>query len=172
MTTKETDTVGEIRARLVDVAGRTTQDVGMGRIVGQVMGYVFLREEDCSLEEIAEELELSKAAVSIAGRQLESLRLLERVWKKGDRRSHYRTARHFGVAVQQGLLRVVRDKVAMVGAELDRADEMLAGIRNGKKDSSVEFLRARIGRGKRLRKRAMQLLDSPILKLLELTGTW
>ncbi len=171
MTTSEHSAVNEIRLRLIDLAGRTTQDLGMGRIVGQVMGYVFLKEEDCSLDEIAAELGLSKAAVSIAGRQLESLRLLEKVWKKGDRRHYYRTARHFGVALQQGGLRVVRDKISVIGSELDRADEVLSEIKNGK-DKSVEFLRARIGRGQRLGKRALQLLDSPILKLIELTGTW
>ena len=57
----------EIRARLVETGGRTSQDLG-----------------------------LSKASVSVAVRQLENLGLLRRTWKKGDRKNYYRTADEIG----------------------------------------------------------------------------
>jgi len=63
----------EIRSRLIEVAGKTSQDLGLGRIVGQILVYLYLRNGDCSLDTIGEDLGLSKASVSVAVRQLESL---------------------------------------------------------------------------------------------------
>ena len=71
--------VQEVRTRLIEVAGRTTQDLGMGRIIGQVLGDIYMTDGDSSLDDIGRNLGLSKAAVSIAARQLESLGLLQRI---------------------------------------------------------------------------------------------
>ena len=96
MTKQENITTQEVRTRLIEVAGRTTQDLGMGRIIGQVLGDIYMTDGDSSLDDIGEGLGLSKAAVSIAARQLEGFGLLQRVWKKGDRKNYYRIVDHLG----------------------------------------------------------------------------
>ena len=156
----------EVRAQLVEIAGRTTQDLGLGRIVGQVLGAIYLAERECSLDEVGETLGLSKAAVSIATRQLEGLGLLHRVWKKGDRKSYYRTVDNFGTALRQGILTLVRNKARAIGSELDRAEELLKGLGNGGQSKEARLLRKRVKRAKNLRKRATQILESPLLRLL------
>ena len=83
MTKQQNIAIREVRTRLVEVAGRTTQDLGMGRIIGQVLGDLYMTDGDSSLDDTGRRLGLSKAAVSIAARQLESLGLLQRIWKKG-----------------------------------------------------------------------------------------
>jgi len=108
MTTQQNKTTREVRTRLVEVAGRTTQDLGMGRIIGQVLGDIYMTAGDSSLDDIGQNLGLSKAAVSIAARQLESLGLLQRIWKKSDRRNYYRVVDHLGVALRRGILELVR----------------------------------------------------------------
>jgi HTH-type transcriptional regulator, glycine betaine synthesis regulator len=160
--TLTSDPVLEVRGRLVDVGGQTSHELGLGRIFGQMLVYLYLREGICSLDEIGQDLGLSKAATSIAARQLESLGLLRRVWVKGDRKSYYRTADDIGSALQQGLLSSVRQKISTVANELDVASELLT-----KSDDSVEaeFLKSRVKRATHLGKRARKLLESPLLKL-------
>ena len=68
MTKQQNKVTCEVRTRLVEVAGRTTQDLGMGRIIGQVLGDIYMTEGDSSLDDIGRNLGLSKAAVSIAAR--------------------------------------------------------------------------------------------------------
>ena len=160
------DVADNVRARLIEVAGRTTQDLSLGRIVGQTLAYVYLSEVECSLDEMGSELGLSKAAVSIAARQLEGLGLLQRVWRKGDRKNYYRIVDHFGVALQHGFLEMVRGKIRTIGAELDRAEEMLAGTAREGQNHELGFLKKRMRRAKKLYNRARQILESPILKLL------
>ena len=153
-------TAGEVRARLVELGGRTAQDLGIGRILGQMLVYLYLRDGECSLDEIGADLGLSKAAVSVAARQLEGLGLIRRIWKQGDRRSYYRTADDIGTALRQGLLALVRRKIDTLGAELDQAHALLAGA-NG--DPDLRFLAGRVKRAKVLRDRAAGLLNSRLL---------
>lgn len=156
----------EARRRLVQVGGRTSQDLGLGRIVGQMLVYLYLKDGECSLDQIGEDLGLSKAAVSVAARQLESLGLLHRSWKPGDRKNYYRTADNIASALQQGLFRFVSQKIHAVGSELDRVHDMLAdGVGVAKGEPEAEFLYRRVKRAKLLRDRAESLLKNPLLKM-------
>ena len=156
----------EIRARLVEVGGRTSQDLGLGRIVGQTLVYLYLRDGDCSLDQIGEDLGLSKASVSVAVRQLERLGLLRRAWKKGDRKKYYRTADDIASALQNGLLSFVRQKIQAVGTELDYVNEMFEKEDvNSNTNPDTRFLYNRIRRAKLLHDQVGQALESPLLKV-------
>ena len=166
MPTQQNKTTREVRTRLVEVAGRTTQDLGMGRIIGQVLGDIYMTAGDSSLDAIGSNLGLSKAAVSIAARQLESLGLLQRIWKKSDRRNYYRVVDHLGVALRRGLLEMVRGKIRTAGAELDHAAELLRQVGNGGNNGEIKFLQTRLQHANKMRRRAALILDNPIMKML------
>ena len=151
-----------VRRRLVEIGGSVAQDFGMGRVVGQVLTELYLRDGPCSLDELVSDLGLSKAAVSIATRRLEALGLVRRAWRPGDRRLYYRTADNIAVALRQGFLAQVRQKLRTVGDELDTATALLAGG----EDKGVAFLRARVLRARTLTQRVERVLESPLLKLL------
>ena len=155
-----------VRKRLIETGGRTSQDLGAGRIVGQIMVHLYLQEGECSLDEIGADLGLSKASVSIAARQLEQLGLARKIWKAGDRKSYYRSAENIGKALQQGLLALVRQKVQFFGGELKASLDLLdedAGERN---PQDIEFLRQRVARARKLQKRLDRVLGNPLVKLL------
>ena len=164
---RTTDPVAEARQRLIDIGGRTSQDLGAGRIVGQVLVYLYLQEEPCSLDQVCGDLGLSKASVSIASRQLEKLGLVRKVWKKGDRKNYYRSAQNIGSALQNGLLILVRQKVQLFGAELELALTKLEGVAENDADpGEIEFLNQRISRARNLQKRLNLFLDNPLVNLL------
>jgi DNA-binding transcriptional regulator GbsR (MarR family) len=157
----------DVRLQLVEVGGHTSQDFGLGRLVGQLLVYLYLWDGDCSLDQIGEELGLSKAAVSITARRLESLGLIRRSWKPGDRRKYYRTVDNIGVALRQGLLGLVRSKLDAAGSELNAAYATLENSTPAAhNDKTLKFLVARVKRAKILRDRATKALNLPLLKLL------
>ena len=153
------------RLRLVEVGGRTAQDLGLGRILGQVLVYLYLWDGECSLDQLETDLGLSKAAVSVTARQLENLGLVRRVWKTGDRKRYYRTADNIGTALQQGLLALIRRKIDGVATELDAVHTLLAA-QSGDGHAELKFLAARVKRAKVLRDGAAKVLGSPLLRLL------
>lgn len=165
MTKQQNIITREVKTRLVEVAGRTTQDLGLGRIIGQVLGDIYMTEGDSSLDDIGHNLGLSKAAVSIAARQLESLGLLQRIWKKSDRKNYYRVVDHLGVALRRGVLELVRGKIRTAGAEIDHAEELLRHAGNDRNNGEIKFMQTRLQHAKKLRRRAALILDNPIMKM-------
>lgn len=163
---KETDSFSSARARLVETGGRTSQDLGLGRIVGQVLVFLYLQPGPCSLEELEQELGLSKASVSVAARQLETLGLVNRVWVKGERKKYYRSAENLAGALQQGLLTQLRQKIAHFGEELDVSLDLLDRLSQQENSEELKFLRQRIGRAKKLQNRLSSVLGNPLVQLL------
>jgi DNA-binding transcriptional regulator GbsR (MarR family) len=165
MKTTSVKTANEVRLRLTEVGGSLSRELGFGRVGGQILMYLYLWNGDCALDQLCESLRLSKAAVSIAVRQLETLGLVRRAWKSGDRKSYYRSADHIGTALRQGLLNLIRRKLDLVGRELNEAEEALKA--SGEAEAKeVDFLKARVKRAKVLRSRAEKVLGSPLLGLL------
>ena len=166
MTTDEKQVAVEVRERLIEAAGRTTQDLGLGRIVGQVLAYIYLAKEECSLDEIGSDLGLSKASISIAARQLDSLGLVKRVWKKGDRKNYYAMVDHFASALRKGLVDLVESKVRSVSSELDQAESLLAGSVDSDSDEEIKLLQHRVKLVRRYQEMASKIISSPVVKLL------
>lgn len=162
---KQIDNIISARMRLVETGGRTSQDLGMGRIVGQILVYLYLQPKECALEDLENDLGLSKASVSVAARQLEQLGLVQRVWLKGERKKYYRSAENIGQALQQGLLSLVRQKVNDFGDQLEVTRALLSSD-NEELSVEAKFLRQRIQRASKLQKRLNSILGNPLVQLL------
>jgi DNA-binding transcriptional regulator GbsR (MarR family) len=154
----------EARQRLTETGARISQELGGGRIVGQVLVHLYLQPEAQSLDSIGETLALSKASVSIAVRQLERLGFVRQIWVTGDRKKYYRSADNIGSSIQQGLLAFLRQKIDFFGSELDSALRLLDDEQRASAD--MNFLRQRIGRAKKLQGIVHKLLGSPLVSFL------
>jgi len=156
------------KERLIESAGRTTQDFGMGRIVGQVMAVLYLTPNELSLDAIGKELGLSKAAISIATRQLEGLGLIKKVWIRGDKRTYFRTVDNFAIALQHGILDMVRAKLRAGENDLSFAEECLneAVKANEAPSEELDFLKNQIKRAGSIRSKASRVLNNPLIKLI------
>lgn len=163
---KQQQSLQEARTRLIEAGGRTSQDLGTGRIVGQILIYLYLQVNECSLDTIAEDLGLSKASVSIAVRQLEQFGLAHKVWKSGDKRNYYRSADNIAKALQHGLLSLIRQKVHHFGGELQYSLDLLETLPEDVASDEAEFLRLRIERAKKLQTNFERLLDNPLVNFL------
>jgi DNA-binding transcriptional regulator GbsR (MarR family) len=79
----------ECARQFVERMGLHMEAEGMPRSAGRIFAHLLLMEGACSLEEIAETLQVSKASVSTNARLLEQHGLLERRCEPGDRRDYY-----------------------------------------------------------------------------------
>jgi DNA-binding transcriptional regulator GbsR (MarR family) len=157
--------VDPVRQSLIEAAGRTSQDLGLGRIVGQVMAAVYLNATPPSLDDISQQLGLSKASVSIATRQLDKLGLIERVWAQGDRRIYYKTTEHIAAALQHSVMEMLRSKLRMAGDVLEQAEKHLdQEVYSNPQDK--KFLQEQIQRARGIRNRANKLVNNPIMRLI------
>jgi DNA-binding transcriptional regulator GbsR (MarR family) len=157
------DPAEKAKAHIIKSAGWITQDFGLGRILGEVMAHVYLSEHPTTLEEMEKALELSKAAVSIATRQLDKLSLIERVRVAGDRRAYYKTSEHFAASLRQGILEMVRAKLKTAEDVFEQAETILNDAEN---EQDVAFLKSRIGRARDIRGKVDRIVNNPLLKLI------
>lgn len=78
--------------QFIERMGLFFEDDGAPRISGRLLGLLLLTPGDCSLDDIAERLQVSKASVSTNSRLLETWGMVERTSRPGDRRDYYRIA--------------------------------------------------------------------------------
>ena len=153
--------------RLVEAGGRASQDIGTGRISGQILVYLYLQEDECSLDDIAADLGLSKASISIAVRKLEQLGLVRNIWKSGDKRKYYRSAENIAKALQQGILLLLHQRIQIFGDELDESLKMIYTVSgDSTQNEDLLFVQRRIERAKKLQSGLEKILGNPLLKLL------
>lgn len=78
--------------QFIERMGLFFENDGAPRISGRLLGLLLLTPGDCSLDDIAERLQVSKASVSTNSRLLETWGMVERTSRPGDRRDYYRIA--------------------------------------------------------------------------------
>ncbi len=77
------------RQQFIERMGLMTEADGLPRIAGRIFGYLLLTPGECSLEDLASALGVSRASVSNDARRLAQMGLLERRSRPGDRRDYY-----------------------------------------------------------------------------------
>lgn len=79
------------RDKLIEDFGLFWERYGLPRILGRMYGLLLLsNEHHLSLEQIAAELNISKASASTIARQLNAMTMIEKSTIPGDRRDYYR----------------------------------------------------------------------------------
>jgi len=73
----------------IERMGLAAENDGLSRIAGRLFGALTLHNEPCSLDDLAEELGVSKASISTEARRLVDRGVAERIGKAGDRRDYY-----------------------------------------------------------------------------------
>lgn len=80
-----------VKDQFIEGAGRISVSLlGMlNKVCGQIYALLFLSAEPLSLDDIVDELKVSKGNVSINIRILEDYKLVRKIWVKGSRRDYY-----------------------------------------------------------------------------------
>jgi DNA-binding transcriptional regulator GbsR (MarR family) len=152
----------QVRYEFIEAAGHVTQSFGFGRILGQIYAWIYFCPEPQSLDDLTENLGISKGSASMSVRQLEQWTALKKIWVKGDRKDYYETTDDFG--------RIIR-KMALdlIGEKMETADHLLADADRRVKTSSgngTEHFRKQLAKLRQFRQRTQGLMDSPLVRIL------
>jgi DNA-binding transcriptional regulator GbsR (MarR family) len=107
------------RNRFIELMGRHMEEEGMPRIAGRLMAALMLNAEPCSLDDLTEQLKVSKGSISSNARLLENIGIAERITVAGDRRDFYQISEN---VVERVLLRQIdRNRLMLQRLEVGRA---------------------------------------------------
>jgi DNA-binding transcriptional regulator GbsR (MarR family) len=149
---------------MVEAGGRTAQSFGLSRIFGQLYMLLYMSPEPRSLDDLAAELGVSKASISIAARKLEAWGAVRKVWVKGDRRDFYKAETDFRAILNGGLLASLNKKLESARIQIERS---LAMVEKWSGDEATRrFLCDRLKQAEQRRKRIAKLIDNPLVREL------
>lgn len=122
--------------QFIEGLGQHMTTWGLPRTTGRLYGYLLLRTQAASLDEIATTLEVAKSGASIAARQLMSLGLARSISQRGSRRVLYEALNDpeaiYAARHAQTLDLVARlrhgGEVAPAGPPRQRLEEMAAVV--------------------------------------------
>jgi DNA-binding transcriptional regulator GbsR (MarR family) len=157
------------RRKFIEAGGQTTLAFGLGRTIGQLFALLYLSPKALCLDEIAEELGVSKASVSTTVRQLERWSAVRHVWVKGDRRDYYEAEADFNVVVRNGLLHTLRKKLDTAGVQLEQVERSLQQAFDEvevEQRGEVEIVAERLKRAKEFHNKVHALIGNPLIEHL------
>lgn len=82
----------EITQQIIADFAEGYSNFGLNPLMGRIVGLLIISKEPQSLDDIVEQLEMSKGPISQICRRLKERGLIEKVWIPGDRKDYYQTA--------------------------------------------------------------------------------
>lgn len=145
----------------VDLAGRSAQRLGMSRSLGQVYAALYLSPRPLGLQDLMDQLHISKGNASMSVRQLAEWGAVRRVWVKGERKDFYEAEEQFRQVLQHFLGTIIEPRVKSTGSQLN---ELMTGAQASARAGSAEgaFMRKRIAKMKSYQSRVARAL--PLLE--------
>lgn len=111
------------RRRFIEAGGNTTHSFGLGRMIGRVYSLLYLTTDAICLDDIASQLDVSKASISIVVRQLAEWQAVRHVAIPEDRRDFYEAQTDFLLILKSGVMPGLRKKLQSAGVQINRALE-------------------------------------------------
>ncbi len=155
--------------KFVEAAGHTTQSFGIGRILGQIFALLYLSPRPLCLDDIADELGVSKASVSTTIRQLQHWSAVKRVWVRGDRKDYYEAETNLNTVIRNGLLALVRKKFDTAGEQIEDVESSLREAlekAEGDERADIEVIAERLRKARQFHGKVNGLLNNPLLEHL------
>jgi DNA-binding transcriptional regulator GbsR (MarR family) len=82
----------KLRKALISAYAEAYHKMGYSTLMGKIVALLLISPEPLSLDEICEQLEMSKGPVSQITRRLRDHHLIEKHWVPGERKDYYRAA--------------------------------------------------------------------------------
>lgn len=83
------------RQKVIDAIAETMDLYGVTPSVGRLYGTLFFKEHPLTLDEMKDELGMSKPSMSTGVRRLQEINIVQKVWQKGSRKDAYVAEKDF-----------------------------------------------------------------------------
>jgi len=151
----------EYRREMVMACGSMSQMLGHPKSVGQIYGYLFFSLDPLSLDEIAQQLGVSKGSVSSGVRILLNWGLVRQVWIQGDRKEFVEVVADEGTIFKSGMSDFVKPRLEAAQRRLERTESLLEEAKENKTLTEEEHKGAigRLEKLKRLQERGRKIVS-------------
>ena len=119
------ENLAKARDKFIEGAGRLASGLGLPRIIGQLYATLFLADKPLSLDEMAQNLKISKGSASVNIRELEKLRTVRKVWVKGDRKDFYEVEPDFEKVITDGVIGAAKRRMEIALSIVNDSESLI-----------------------------------------------
>jgi len=156
---------------LLDKINLVCNKVGLNNIMAQLYAILYLNSKPLSLDDMVEQLEISKGSVSINIRALERYGVVRRIWVRGSRRDYYEAEGDITKVVIDRIKSMAHGRLKDMGDMIHAAGQALDSVESSdsSEEESIMLYRQRFANLKNLYDKAysfFKLVDSGLLEQL------
>ncbi|WP_096200983.1 GbsR/MarR family transcriptional regulator [Bacillus sp. FJAT-45350] len=123
------------RNRFISEMSKNMDLYGINQTIGRLYGTVFFADSPITLDEMSEQLGMSKTSMSTGIRALSEAKMVERVWQKGVRKDLYQTEEDWYKSFSAVFVNRWREGVDSNHSELKNLREVLLDLKETSSDN-------------------------------------
>lgn len=120
--------VEEARDILISAIAQTMVIYGVTPSVGRIYGVLYFADNPLNLDEIKDQVAMSKGSVSTGLRDLLDTEMVIKVWKKGNRKDHYIAEKDFFKNFFAFFVKKLRQERNIISRANEQVEDTLKGI--------------------------------------------
>ncbi|MBB5172632.1 GbsR/MarR family transcriptional regulator [Texcoconibacillus texcoconensis] len=120
--------IEEARDIMISAIAQTMVIYGVTPSIGRIYGVLYFSEEPLSLDDIKDEVAMSKASVSNGMRELLETEMVIKVWKKGERKDHFIAEKDFLTNFINFFVKMLRQERSLLMKADEQARPMLEEV--------------------------------------------
>ena len=134
---------------------------GLNNIMAQLYSILYLNSKALSLDDMVEQLKISKATVSINIRVLERYGAVRRVWVKGSRKDYYEAETDISKVIMDRIRSMAQRRMSEIDDMINSSSQILDSVNseNEEDKESIKIFRDRLDQLKGLYSQAQTLFN-------------
>ena len=134
---------------------------GLNNIMAQLYTILYLSDKPLSLNDMTEQLEISKGSASINIRKLERYGAVKRVWVKGSRRDYYRAELDISKVIMDRVKSMAQNRISEIDDMINASYRILSSANASDKETreAVKVFKQRLDTLSDLQSKARSLFN-------------
>lgn len=133
----DTQRLEEARDVMISAIAQSMVAYGVTPSVGRIYAVLYFAESPLTLDDIKDEVAMSKASVSTGIRELIDTGMVVKVWKKGDRKDHYIAEKDFFKNFLSFMVKMLRLERGVIHKAIEQTEPVMQELAQEADDESV-----------------------------------
>ncbi len=134
----EQEKLQESQDLMVSAIAQSMVVYGVTPSVGRIYAVLYFSDEPLTLDQITEQVAMSKASVSNGIRELIDTEMVSKVWKKGERKDHFIAEKDFMKNFLNYFVKMIRMERGIISKAVEQAEPAIEEVANQTKDESTK----------------------------------
>ena len=156
---KTKDSIKVVQDAFLDNINTICRKFGLNYIMAQLYTVLYFRGKPMSLDDMVEQLEISKASASVNIRALENYGAVRRIWVKGSRKDYYEAEPDIAKVIVGRIRSMAGRRLSEVNNMITSSSGILESLDLEAEDESVKMFKERLEKLRALYAQAQSMFD-------------